>query len=61
MLSDDRRRIRENYVCTDSLARLTPDDLAPVIPTVFMYEDGGFGRWDKALCIIARCEYWIFD
>lgn len=27
---DDRRKIRENYVCADSLARLSTADLAPI-------------------------------
>lgn len=32
MHTDDRRKIRENYVCAYSLARLLTADLAPIIP-----------------------------
>lgn len=31
MHMDDRRKIRENYVCAYSLARLLTADLAPII------------------------------
>lgn len=31
MHMDDRRKIRENYVCACSLARLLTADLAPII------------------------------
>lgn len=31
MHMDDRRKIRENYVCAYSLARLQTADLAPII------------------------------
>lgn len=31
MHMDDRRKIRENYVCAYSLARLPTADLAPII------------------------------
>lgn len=31
MHMDDRRKIRENYVCAFSLARLLTADLAPII------------------------------
>lgn len=33
MHMDDRRKIRENYVCAYSLARLLTADLAPIIQT----------------------------
>lgn len=31
MHMDDRRKIRENYVCAYSLARLVTADLAPIM------------------------------
>lgn len=53
MHTDDRRKIRENYICAYSLARLMTADLAPImLPNLWKR---GRWIWAKALHIITRC------
>lgn len=53
MHMDNRRKIRENYVCAYSLARMLTADLAQIIQ--LNLPENTLEEWNKSFCIITRC------